>query len=66
MGIWYFLMLFVGIILLIVAFKNKEVSRSEKIVILSFIFGFIFILLAVFLFLPGSSYIIDQLLTSKN
>lgn len=66
MGLWCFFILFIGIALLLVGFKNKDVSRSEKIVILSFILGSILVLIALILFMPGSSYVLDKLLNIKN
>ncbi len=62
MGFWYFLILFVGIALLIIGLLNKDVSRSLKIVILSFILGTLFIVASLMLLLPGSSELVNQLL----
>lgn len=61
MGVWLFLILFFGIALMIIGIKNKDVSKATKIVICCFLFGSIFILIALVLFLPGSSVILDQL-----
>ena len=62
MGFWYFVILFVGIALLIIGLLNKDVSRSLKIVILSFILGTLFIVASLMLLLPGSSELVNQLL----
>ena len=62
MGFWYFLILFVGIALLIIGLLNKDVSRSLKIFILSFILGTLFIVASLMLLLPGSSELVNQLL----
>ncbi|GAA0430555.1 hypothetical protein GCM10008983_03710 [Lentibacillus halophilus] len=62
MGFWYFLLLFIGIIFIIVGLINKEVSAAVKVVILLFIFGVLFILISVFMFLPGSDEIVAELL----
>ncbi|MER2175862.1 MAG: hypothetical protein ABS911_14405 [Carnobacterium sp.] len=62
MGFWYFLILFVGIALIIVGMLNKDVSRSVKIVSMSFIIGVLFIIISLIMLLPGSSEIIAQLL----
>ena len=62
MGFWYFLILFVGIALIIIGLLNKDVSRSLKIVILSFILGTLFIVASLMLLLPGSSELVNQLL----
>lgn len=61
MGLWYFLILFVGIILIVVGARNKNVSNSKKIVIFCFTFGILLIVMSFVLFLPGSSTILDQL-----
>ena len=42
-------------------FKNKDVTRSNKIVTMSLIFGTLLICLGLILFLPGSSSVLDQL-----
>ena len=62
MGFWYFLILFVGIVLIVVGMLNKDVSRSSKVVSLLFIIGILFIASSLIMFLPGSSEIIAQLL----
>ena len=62
MGLWYFLILFLGTIFMILGARNKKVSNSEKIVILCFIFGVLLIMISLILFLPGSSIILEQLL----
>lgn len=62
MGFWYFLLLFLGIALIIVGARKKDVSPSAKIVIMLFILGTTFILASLFMFMPGSAEIISQLL----
>ncbi|GIN97859.1 hypothetical protein J6TS1_37290 [Siminovitchia terrae] len=62
MGFWYLLLLLIGIVLLIVGATTKGVSRSVKIVILLFVFGILFIFISLILMLPGSSYVLDELL----
>ena len=62
MGFWYFLILLIGILFVIVGALNKDVSRSVKIVIMLFIFGFLFIIVSLFMFLPGSAEFISELL----
>ena len=46
---------------LFVGLKNKDVTRSNKIVTMSLIFGTLLICLGLILFLPGSSSVLDQL-----
>ena len=62
MGCWYFLILFAGITLIVVAILNKDVSRSVKIVSLSLVIGVLFIVVSLIMLLPGSSAIVSQLL----
>ena len=47
---------------LIVGGLKKDESRSVKIVILLFIFGILFIVVSLFMFLPGSAEFISELL----
>lgn len=61
MGLWYFLIILLGIALIIIGGLNKNVSKSTKIVILCFVLGIFLILTGLLLFLPGSSVILDQL-----
>lgn len=62
MGIWYFITILLGIALLVVGLRNKDVTRSHKIVTMSLIVGTLLIGLGLILFLPGSSSLLDQLL----
>jgi len=62
MGFWYFLMLFIGIALLVVGLRNKDVSRSVKIVIMSLVIGVLFIVVSLIMLMPGSSEVVGQLL----
>lgn len=66
MGFWYFLILFIGIALLVAGGLKKGVSREVKFVIISFIFGSLFVLVSLFMFLPGSAEIVSQLLNMNN
>ena len=58
MGFWYFLILFIGIALLVVGLLNKDVSRSVKIVSMSFIIGVLFVVVSLIMLMPGSSEIV--------
>jgi hypothetical protein len=62
MGFWYFLILFVGIALLVVGLRNKDVPRSVKIVSISLIIGVLFIVVSLIMLMPGSSEVVGQLL----
>lgn len=66
MGFWYMLMFVTGILLIIIGLTRKDVSRSVKIVILLFIIGIVFMIFSLILFLPGSSYLLDELLRVKS
>lgn len=61
-GLWYFIIIFLGIALLVVGLRNKDVTRSNKIVTMSLIVGTLLVGLGLILFLPGSSSVLDQLL----
>ena len=62
MGFWYFLLLFIGIGLLIAGVLKKDVSYSVKMVIMLFVLGILFIVVSLFLLIPGSDEIISELL----
>ena len=62
MGLWYFLILFIGIALLVVGLLNKDVSRSVKIVSMSLIIGVLFVVVSLIMLMPGSSEVVGQLL----
>ncbi|MFW3539835.1 hypothetical protein [Vagococcus fluvialis] len=62
MGLWYFMIIFLGIALLVVGLRNKDVTRSNKIVTMSLIVGTLLVGLGLILFLPGSSSVLEQLL----
>lgn len=62
MGFWYFLILFAGITLLVVGLRNKDVSRSVKIVSMSLVIGVLFIVVALIMLMPGSSEVVGQLI----
>lgn len=66
MGFWYMLMFVTGILLIVIGLTRKDVSRSVKIVILLFIIGIVFVIFSLILFLPGSSYLLDELLRVKS
>ena len=62
MGFWYFLILFIGIVLLVVGLRNKDVSRSVKIVSMSLVIGVLFIVVSLIMLMPGSSEVVGQLI----
>ncbi|EST13482.1 hypothetical protein P343_01580 [Sporolactobacillus laevolacticus DSM 442] len=66
MGFWYMLMFVTGILLIVIGLTRKDVSRFVKIVILLFIIGIVFVIFSLILFLPGSSYLLDELLRVKS
>lgn len=66
MGFWYFLLLFIGIALLIAGGLKKGVSREVKLVMIFFIFGSLFVLVSLFMFLPGSTEVVSQLLNMNE
>lgn len=61
MGLWYFITIFLGIVLVVVGLKNKKAAGSSKFVTMSLIIGTLLICLGLILFLPGSSSVLDQL-----
>jgi len=66
MGFWYFLLLLIGIVFVILGALKNDVSRSVKIVIMLFIFGILFIMVSIFMFLPGSADLISELFSKRN
>lgn len=68
MGLWYFIIILLGIALLVVGLRNKDVTRSNKIVTMSLIVGTLLVGLGLILFLPGSSSVLINYfkLTSYN
>ncbi|AEB28908.1 hypothetical protein CAR_c01570 [Carnobacterium sp. 17-4] len=66
MGFWYFLLLFIGIALLIAGGLKKGVSREVKLVMIFFVFGSLFVLVSLFMFLPGSAEVVSQLLNMNE
>lgn len=62
MGFWYLFILLLGILLLVGGATKKDVSRATKIVTFSFIMGTFLIMIALFMFLPGSAEMLAQLL----
>lgn len=62
MGFWYLLLLIIGVGLFIAGALKKDVSYSVKMVVLLFVFGILFIIVSIFLLMPGSDEIISQLL----
>lgn len=62
MGFWYLLLLLIGIAFLVIGALKKDVSLATKIVIMLFVLGVLFIVVALFMFMPGSDEIISQLL----
>ncbi|MBV7392539.1 hypothetical protein KUA55_17980 [Enterococcus sp. ALS3] len=61
MGLWYFLILILGVSMVVIGAKAKSVPKSTKLVIISLVFGILLIMMSLFLFLPGSSTILDKL-----
>jgi hypothetical protein len=61
MGFWYFLLLIIGIVFLIAGALKKGVSNAVKIVILLFVLGVLFIVVSIFMLMPGSDELISQL-----
>lgn len=61
-GFWYLLLLIIGIGVLIAGALKKDVSYSVKMVIMLFVLGILFIIVSIFLLLPGSDEIISELL----
>lgn len=66
MGFWYFLLLFLGIALFVAGGLKKGVSREVKLTIIFFIFGSLFVVVALFMFLPGSAEVVSQLLNMNE
>lgn len=62
MGFWYLLLLIIGVGLIIAGALKKDVSYSTKMVVMLFILGILFIIVSIFMFLPGSDEIISELL----
>lgn len=62
MGFWYFLLFLVGLVFIIIGLMKKGVPAAVKVVILLFVFGVLFIVISVFMFLPGSAEIVAELL----
>lgn len=61
MGFWYFLILFVGLVLLFIGiFKKKHYSSVRKLLLV--VTGLICISFALFMFSPGSAELIADLL----
>lgn len=62
MGFYYLLLLCIGVVLLIVGARKKDVSRSVKIVIFLCVIGILSIVGSLILLMPGSADIIAELL----
>lgn len=62
MGFWYILLLVMGIVFLVAGALKKDVSSAVKIVIMLFVLGVLFIIVSIFMLMPGSDEIISQLL----
>ena len=62
MGFWYLLLLLIGIAFLVIGALKKDVLLATKIVIMLFILGVFFIVVSLFMFMPGSDEIIFKLL----
>ena len=59
MGFWYFLVLFIGILLIIMALIKCSINTLKKLTIL--LLGTCMIAFSVFMFQEGSAEIIDNL-----
>ena len=64
MGFWYFLILFIGIFLIVMALIKRSINTLKKLTIL--FLGTCLIAFSVFMFQEGSAEIVDNLLKSLN
>ena len=64
MGFWYFLILFIGIILIVMALIKRSINTFKKFSIL--LLGTCMIAFSLFMFQDGSAEIVDNLLKSLN
>ncbi|WP_455675163.1 hypothetical protein [Pradoshia sp.] len=64
MGFWYFLILFLGIFLMAMAFIKRSINTVKKLTLL--LLGVCMITFSLFMFQDGSAEIVDNLLKSFN
>lgn len=64
MGFWYFLILFIGIFLMAMAFIKRSINVVKKLPLL--LLGVCMITFSLFMFQDGSAEIVDNLLKSFN
>ena len=64
MGFWYFLILFVGIFLIVLALIKRSINTLKKLSML--LLGTCMITFSLFMFQDGSAEIVDNLLKSFN
>lgn len=64
MGFWYFLILFIGIFLIVMAFLKRTINTVKKLTML--LLGICMIAFSLFMFQDGSAEIVDNLLKSLN
>ena len=67
MGFWYFLILFIGIFLIVMAFLKRTINTVKKLImLLLLLLGICIIAFSLFMFQDGSAEIVDNLLKSLN
>lgn len=64
MGFWYFLILFIGIFLIVMALIKRSINTLKKLTML--LLGTCTIAFSLFMFQDGSAEIVDNLLKSFN
>ena len=64
MGFWYFLALFIGIFLIVMALIKRSINTFNKLTML--LLGACMIAFSLFMFQDGSTEIVDNLLKSLN
>ncbi|RKD71380.1 hypothetical protein ATL39_2776 [Sinobaca qinghaiensis] len=64
MGFWYFLILFIGIFFIVLAFLKRSMNKVTKLPLL--LAGTCMIAFSLFMFQDGSAEIVDSLLKSFN
>lgn len=62
MGFYYFILLFSGIFLLFLGAIKLFLSRRDKRAVFQLVLGMVFVVSSIWLFTPGSSEVIAQLL----
>ena len=64
MGFWYFLVLFIGVFLIVIALIKRSINTVKKLTML--LLGICMIAFSLFMFQDGSAEIVDNLLRSLN